>query len=190
MESYKSLRRKTAGTHGLIVGLVLTFMALLIWLSDIEGSRGLQLLNWAVVFASVYISMKTWRDRFCNGFISYKQALGYGVRVMLFAAIVFAVYNVVYYNILEPESLQLSMDIIEEQYYQWGYSEERIQESLELAESLQTPVFQAITSIAGTAFLGLMVSLIVAIFVRRESDPFKTAMHGVQQEEESNLNQE
>ena len=132
--------------------------------------------------------MKNWRDHYCDGIITYSQALGYGVRVMFFASIVFAAYNVVYFNILEPESVEKSLDIVEEQFYSLGYSEERIQDSVAMARSLQTPFFQAFSSILSTTFLGLMVSLIVAVFVRREGDPYQTAMRDIEPDEK-NLNE-
>ena len=183
----RNLRRKTASTHGLIVGAVLIFVALFVWLTRAEGQRGLQLLNWGVIIGSVYVSMKTWRDKYCDGIISYNQALAYGIRVMFFASIIFAVYNVLYFNVLEPESVEQSMDIIEDQFYALGYDEERIQASVEMARSMQTPIFQAITTIVGTSFLGLLVSLVVALFIRREGDPFQTVMRDVHSDNDDNI---
>ncbi len=180
MSINKRLMWKTASTHGLYVGLVLIGFALLVWIADLQPSALLRYMNWAIVFGSVYFSMKTWRDQFMNGYIRYSQALGYGIVVMLFASGVFAFYNVLYMNILDPESIQRSIDILEESYYELGWSEERIEMALELAEGMQTPVFQAVSTIFGTTFLGLLVSLIVAIFIRKEGDPFDHVMEGVQ----------
>lgn len=177
---------KTASTHGLIVGLILIGFALLVWISGIQQSVWLRYINWALVIGSVYYSMKTWRDQYKNGVIKYNQALGYGVTVMLFASFVFALYNVIYMNILDPDSIQRSMDILEESYYELGWDEDRIELALELAGGMQTPMFQAVSTIFGTTFLGLLVSLIVATFIRREGDPFDHAMKGVQ----DNINDE
>lgn len=171
---------KTASTHGLIVGLILIGFALLVWIAGVQQSVWLRYINWAIVIGSVYYSMKTWRDQFMNGVIRYGQALGYGVAVMLFASFVFALYNVVYMNILDPESIQRSMDILEQSYYELGWDEDRIELALELAGGMQTPVFQAVSTIFGTTFLGLLVSLLVATFVKREGDPFDYAMKEVQ----------
>jgi len=171
---------KTASTHGLIVGLILIGFALLVWIAGLQQSAWLRYTNWILVFASVYYSMKTWRDQFLDGFIRYTQALKYGVVVMLFASIVFALYNVIYMNILDPESIQRSMDILEESYYELGWDEDRIELAIELAGGMQTPMFQAVSTVFGTTFLGLLVSLIVATFVRREGDPFDHAMKEVQ----------
>ena len=116
-----------------------------------------------------------------NGIIRYNQALGYGIVVMLFASAVFALYNVVYMNVLDPDSIQRSLDLLEESYYELGWTEERIELALELAAGMQTPIFQAVSTIFGTTFLGLLVSLIVAIFIRREGDPFDHVMKDVQE---------
>ncbi len=180
MDTNKSLMWKTASTYGLIVGAVLVLMALLIWLAQIEQSVGVTFVNWLVVTIAVYMSMKTWRDRFMQGIIKYNQALGFGVAVMFFASIIFAVYNVIYMNYLEPETIEKSLDFIEESYYNMGQSEEFIEEAMVTAAKLQTPFWQALSAIFGTTLLGLVISLIVAIFIRKEGDPFKTAMRSVE----------
>jgi len=41
---------------------------------------------------------------------------------------------------------------------------------------MQTPVWQVITTVIGTTFAGLILSLIVALFIKKEKDPFQTAM--------------
>ena len=51
----RGLRRKTAGTHGLIVGVVLIFVALLVWLAKAEGKPGLQLINWLVIILLLFM---------------------------------------------------------------------------------------------------------------------------------------
>lgn len=182
MTNYKSLRRKVASTHGLVVGIVLIVMALLVWVADMQQAFWMKYLNWAVVIGSVYYSMKTWRDQHLGGSISYSQALGYGVLVMFFASILFGFYNIIYINYLDPESIQRSMDFLEETYYAQGRSEEQIEMLLEVASGMQTPFIQAISTIFGTTFLGLLISLIVALFIRKDGDPFQEAMKGVSEQ--------
>ncbi len=179
MSDEKKLMWKTASTHGLIVGAILIVMALLVWVAGIQQAVWLRYMNWTLVIGSVYYSMKNWRDQYLGGFIRYRQALGYGVAVMFFASIVFGFYNIVYINYLDPESLQRSLDFVEQTYYERGMAEEQIELAMELAERMQTPFFQAISTMFGTTFLGLLISLIVALFIRKEGDPFQQVMKNV-----------
>jgi len=179
MENKRTLLWKTAASHGLVVGMLLVFIAIIIWIGDVGATGGMRILNWFVVIGSIYYSMKIWRDKFNGGIIKFSQALGFGVAVMFLASIVFGFYNIIYMNYLEPNSVVESMDLLEETYYEMGFSEEKVALAMETAGALQTPLFQAFSTVFGTTFLGFIVSLIVALFVRREGDPFQDAMKNV-----------
>ena len=185
MENNRTLLWKTAASHGLVVGMLLVLVAIIIWVGKGGASGGMRILNWFVIIGSIYYSMKIWRDKFNNGIIKYSQALGYGVAVMFLASIVFGFYNIIYMNYLDPNTVAESMDLLEETYYEMGFSEERVELAMEMAGTLQTPLFQAFSTVFGTTFMGFLVSLIVALFVRREGDPFQDAMKNVPEQTDS-----
>lgn len=180
---------RTAAKHGLIVGVLLSLLAFVSWIGDLESSVWMRYANWIVIIASVYYAMKTWRDQFMDGLIRYGQAFKYGLVVMFLASVVYGFYNIIYINFLDPDYIMRSMTLLEESYEQMGFSEERTEMMLEMALTMQTPMFQAFSTIIGTTFLGLIISLIVAMFVRREGDPFQEAMKKVDQKDHK-LNEE
>ena len=184
MNTNRALFWKTAASHGLIVGALLVMVALIVWMGNMEESRAMRYLNWFVIIGSIYYTMKIWRDKFNGGVIKYGKALGYGVAVMFLASILFGFYNIIYMNYLDPDIIAKSMDMLEESYYHMGFSEERIELAMDMAIALQTPVFQGFSAILGTTFMGFLVSLIVALFVRREGDPFSEAMKNVPEKSE------
>jgi len=184
MNEHRKLQWKTAMNHGLLIGLVLIIMALLVWFASLEQASWLRLINWAIYVGAIYLSTKNWRDQYNGGVIKYNQALGHGVLVMFFASLVFALYTVIYANFLDPESITRALDMLEENYYNKGFTEAQIEQFLDLAGRMQTPVIQAISSIFGTTFIGFLVSLIVSFFVKREGDPFNSAMKNIQEAEE------
>jgi len=98
---------------------------------------------------------------------------------MFFASIIYSFYHMVFLNWISPETVEASLEVIEETYYNMGLSDDRIEQTMVLARKLQTPVWQVITSIAGTTFTGFIISLIVAIFIKREGDPFQSTMKGI-----------
>lgn len=179
MGSAKSIFWKSAASHGLIVGLILIILAVITWVGDLEESRAIGWANMLISVGAIYYTMKHWRDHHKEGVISYGQALGYGVAVMFMASIVFGFYNVIYLNYLNPEAVAKSLDLVEESYYQMGFSEDKTEMLMEMAQTLQTPFFHAFSVILGFTFRGLLISLITALFVKKEGDPFQTAMKDV-----------
>jgi len=176
---------KTAASHGLVIGMILSLIAIIIWVGNSGASGGMRILNWFLVIGSIYYSMKIWRDKFNGGVIKYSQALGFGVAVMFLASIVFGFYNIIYMNYLDPDSVAESMDLLEETYYEMGFSEQKVELAMETAEAMQTPLFQAFSTVFGTTFMGFIMSLIVALFIRKEGDPFQEAMKNVPEQTNS-----
>ena len=179
MEQTKSQRIKVAMNHGLVVGLILSTMSALVWIAKVEASGLFQYLNWAVMIGSVYYSIKTWRDQYCEGYIRYSQALGFGVRVMFFASIIYGFYNMIFLSWMSPESLDQTLAVIEEGYYEMGFTDAQIEQFMSMAGKMRTPGWQAFSAIIGTTFVGFLISLIVSIFVKKEGDPFQSAMEHV-----------
>ena len=166
--------------HGLIVGLILVGLAFIIYLLKIKAGGLFQYLNWAVIIAAVYYSMKAWRDQYCGGYITYAKALGYGIRVMFFASIVYGFYSMLYMTWINPDAMEETLSAVEEGYYVMGFDDQQIEQLMEFAERMRAPGWQVFTSVLGMTFTGLIISLIVAIFVKREGDPFQSAMGQVQ----------
>lgn len=182
MEQTKSQRIKIYMNHGLIIGLILVTMEVLVWLTNINGSGIYQLIHWAVLIGAIYKSMKIWRDEYNGGFIRYGQALGFGIRIMFFASIIFGFYNMIFFSLIDPAALEKSLVAVEEGYYSMGFNDDQIEQLMIMAEELQTPVWQVISTVIGTTFLGLILSLIVSIFIKKEGDPFRSTMDRIQDE--------
>ena len=176
MEQSKSLRIKVSMNHGLVIGLILIVFAFLITQVSTGTNSLLQLVHWAAIIGAVYYSIKIWRDSYCDGYISYREALGFGFRTMFFASIIYGFYSMIYMNWINPEVLEEAMSATEEAYYLLGFSDDKIEQSMELVRKMQTPGWQVFTTVVGTTVTGIIISLIVAFFVKKEKDPFQTAM--------------
>lgn len=188
MEQSRSLRVKTSMSHGLVIGAILIVFALLTNLAGEGAGSLIRLLHWAVIIAAIYYSGKTWRDQFCDGSISYSRALGFGVMTMFFASIIYGFYTMVYMNWIRPEAVDEALMVIEESYFEMGFSDDQIEMFMDAATRLQTPVWQMITTILGTTFSGFIISLIVSFFIKRDKDPFQSAMRGLEEKESTDNN--
>ncbi len=169
--------------HGLVIGLILVVFAFLISIVKLGSGNLLPLLHWAVIIAAVYYSIKTWRDNYNEGYISYGQALGFGFRTMFFASVIYGFYSMLYMTWINPGSVNEALTAVEEGYFQLGFTDEQIEQYMEIAQKMQTPGWQMFTTILGTTFTGFIISLIVSLFVRKDEDPFRSAMSGIKEED-------
>jgi len=167
---------KPAMTYGVIIALVMIILSVLAWILGEEGALWLSFINWIAYFGILYYCLKNWRDKYKGGYITYGMAFKSGVIFMFFASIIFAFYNLIYMTWIDPQYMDRLMDVAEETYYNQGMSDEQIDLALSMFSKMKSPGVQFFSVIFGTTLIGVVISLIVSIFVKREGDPFRQAM--------------
>jgi drug/metabolite transporter (DMT)-like permease len=167
---------RPAMTYGLIIALVIIIFAVLQWIMNLQQSKMMNWLSIGSYFAALYFCLKNWRDQYNGGYIRYGQSLNAGILFMFFASVIYAFYFVIYVKWLDPTYISRYLDTIEEMYYKQDIAEEQITQVMSLLAKLQGPGMQFFWGIVGTTFTGVILSLIVSIFIRKEGDPYKQAM--------------
>ena len=171
---------KPAMTYGLFIAAILILLELLIWILRVDKSFFTSLLGWAVTFSVLYISLISWRNKYMGGFVRYGQAFKTGILFMFFASIIVAFYTVIYLKWLDPGAIDQQIGMLEEQFYKQGYGETEMSTTMDLMIRMKSPGFQFFSGILGGTIAGVIWSLIAAIFVKKENDPFQDAMRGVE----------
>jgi NhaP-type Na+/H+ or K+/H+ antiporter len=103
-----------------------------------------------------------------GGTLTYGQAVGSGVLTMVFASVISGIYTYLLYSVIDP-SLQEQMRIFtEEQIIQQGrVPEEQLEMAVNMASKFQTPLMMLVMSVFGGALVGVVISLITSIFVKK-----------------------
>jgi hypothetical protein len=103
-----------------------------------------------------------------GGTLTYGQAVGVGVLTMVFASLISGIYTYLLYAVIDP-SLQEQLRIFtEEQIIQQGkVPEEQLEMAVNMAAKFQTPPIMFAMAVVGGAFIGTIISLITAIFIKK-----------------------
>lgn len=126
-----------------------------------------------IALSFVFFGVKSYRDQLPNQEISFFRALGTGLLIVLFPAIIFGLFNVFYITYLNPD--------FTEQYYAAAISDmsaeysgielsNKIREAEEMKEMASSGIFTFILMTLTVLILGLIVSLITAITLRRSGN--------------------
>jgi drug/metabolite transporter (DMT)-like permease len=183
MDSNRVPILKPAMTYGLIIALVIIILAISVWILNIESQGWVQWISWVAYFVVLYFCLKNWRDQYHGGYIRYGQALSAGILFMFFASIIYGLYYIIYLKWIDPTFLERLLDRVEEDYYTRGFTEEQVAPFMDFMVKLRGPGMQFFSAIFGTTFIGVILSLIVSIFIRKEGDPFKQAMSEIENSE-------
>ena len=123
-----------------------------------------------IALAFVFFGVKSYRNRECEGRISFFKALFVGLLITLFPSVMFGIYNVVYVEYLDPGFMQNYQDGMIEQLKSEFSGDElaaKITETKQMGELFAKPLFN-FALMAITVFLpGVIISVITAVTLRK-----------------------
>lgn len=181
----KSTFWKSAMVYGLYLALVLTLFSVILYVSGLILNTKVGYVSIVLTIAGIVIAQINYRNRELNGVISYGQAVGFGVAIMLFAGIVTALYTIVLYTFIDPSLIDQMKAVQEEAMLGKGMSEDQIEAAMSMTSKMMTPAWMSIMGLFGSVFSGTIVSLLTSIFVKKQpnEDAFDEAMEDVKTEE-------
>ncbi len=158
-------------TNGLILALVGIIWTMGLYFLDLTFNTTLGYIFLVIQIVILFFLVKSYRDNYLHGYMTYGQAMGSGVIIVLYSAIIMSVFTYILYAIIDPELTTKKLAFMEEMMLKRGAPEASIEPFMKMQEKVQKPVIQALGSIFGTMFIGTIMCLLVGIFVRKEGNP-------------------
>lgn len=169
--------RPLAMRYGLIGGLVSIIIGLVLQLTGVSnpleqysaGNIIAGLLSWGIIAAAVYMTIKQHRDEDLNGWISMGKGFGIGMLVILIIAVLQSAWSVIYMEVINPTLMEEIMDNAMEKALEEGkMTEEQMEASQGMMGFFASSWFVAVSSLVATLLMGLIVSLLMALFLKKE----------------------
>lgn len=157
--------------NGLILGLIGVVYSLVLWFLDLTFNKNISYIFLLVQIVILFFLVKSYRDNYMYGAITYGQALGAGVVIFLYATIISSIFGALLYTVIDPNLLQKGLAATEQMYINKGFSQEQADAALKIAGKLMKPAIMIPIGLVTSMFYGLIMSLIVAAFVRKEGNP-------------------
>jgi hypothetical protein len=132
---------KASLSSGLILGLIIVVYILIIYYLDLMFNVYQGYILYLIQILSLFILIKTYRENYKNGFLTYGQAVSSGIVISLYAAIIYA-----------------------------GVPQNFIDSGLKMQKKFLQPKIFAPVKLISNFLGGTIISLIVAIFIRREGN--------------------
>jgi len=158
-------------TNGLIMGLIGVVFSLLMYFLDLTTNKWVGYTLYVIEIIVLYFLLKSYRDNYMHGMITYGQAVGAGVVIFVYCAIIMAVFTYILYAIIDPGLIDKLLAMSEEASMKRGLTQEQIDLGMKFTRKIMTAPVLTIFSIFGIMFVGTILSLIDAAFVRKEGNP-------------------
>jgi hypothetical protein len=158
-------------TNGLILALVGIMYSLVMYFLDLTFNKTQSYISIIIQIVLIYFLLKSYRDNFMHGQITYSQSLGAGMIIFLYSSLVVAVYTYLLYTVIDSGLMAKQLAFQEAEMVKRGIPQASIDAGMAIQAKILKPAIIAPLSILGNMFWGLIVSLIISIFIRKEGNP-------------------
>jgi hypothetical protein len=170
MEQKRSIWKETFN-YGIILGLITVGLSVLTYMFDLMFKTW---VIWPVLLIGVlvlFLLLRSYRDHYNNGYISYGRSVGAGVIIYIYAAVITAIFTYVLYAFIDPGLVDKSLAVAEERLINKGVPDAAIDKAMEMQAKMMKPWFTALMGIINSIFYGLVLSLIVSLFIMKKGNP-------------------
>ncbi len=138
MEKKGSVWQATLNS-GLILGLALVIYTLLLYFFDQTLNKTLGYVSILIIIIGLILGIKSFRDDFRGGVMSYGQGIGAGTIIGLYAGIIMAIFTFLLYKVIDPDLIGKLLTFTEETYLESGrMPEEMIDQMMERQKKFMT----------------------------------------------------
>ncbi len=158
-------------TNGLILALVGISYSLVMYFLDLTFNKTQGYIFMLIQLGMLFLLLKTYRDNFMHGQITYGQSVGAGVIICLYYSVVMAVFTYVLYTVIDPGLVSKQLAFYEQAMVEKGAPQAAIDAGMAMTAKIMKPAIMAPLSIFGGMMWGTVLSLIVSIFIKKEGNP-------------------
>ena len=179
--------KRTVLIFGLISGLIVTAMMIYVVIlcynnPDFEGNMVIGYLTMIIAFAFIFVGIKNYRDKQLGGYISFGKAFKVGFLIALVASTMYVVTWLISYYCFVPDFLdKYTLHVLKEARADGATQAEIAEKTAEMAKyakMYETPVGVVLLTYAEILPVGLLVTLISALILKRKPTGLTTAEAG------------
>lgn len=171
MESEVKSPGKFALNYGIILGLVLVIIIAVMYVTNmlLEGVQWPMVIYY-VLFPVFLIYAISQFKKANNGILSLIDALKVGIVTAIISALVYGVFSLVLYYVVDPDLNAKVLEATREKLYENPrMTEEAVETTMEMAEKFSGPIVGVAIWTALSAILGLIYSLIGGLVMKKEA---------------------
>ncbi|QJW88402.1 DUF4199 domain-containing protein [Spirosoma taeanense] len=158
---------------GLILGVAQILFSTFLFLTDGIGNASLGYVSYALSIAGIVLVMRDFRT-LNGGYMSYGQGLSLGTLTAAVSGFLSSLFSVFYMTVIDTGVMGRVIEKTREQLEDRGVPDDQIDQQMQVVQMFQSPGLLFVFGIIGAAIGGLIFSLIIAAFMRRNrATPFE-----------------
>jgi len=171
MEKKPSLFMVCLG-YGVIIALAIIVLSLILFLLNLDQNKPLQFLSYLLLLAGIVFSQINYRNKYQLGYIEYGKAFTVGMLTSLVLAVIMGIYTYIFFKYINPGAMEEIMVMQEQNMMDMGMTDMEIEQGMAVAQRFQSVGMYTFFAILGNFIIGSVLSLITAIFIKKEDTSF------------------
>lgn len=162
---------KFAVNYGIILGLILVVIYALMYATNmlVEGVQWPMVIYY-IIFPTYIIYAISQYKKINNNFLTVSDALKVGVAAAVISGLVYAVFSIILFYVIDTELMDKMMEATREKLYENpNMTSEMVETSMSMMEQFSGPLFGSAIWIALSALFGLIYSFIAGMVMKKES---------------------
>ncbi|MDO9260910.1 MAG: DUF4199 domain-containing protein [Flavobacteriaceae bacterium] len=173
MENQKSQTQQLILNYGLILGFLSIIFSVIRYAmgKHLEQDWTVSVFSFITMFAVIGYGIYLFKQA-NEGFLSIGEGLKIGVGIALVGGILSIIYTLIFVTYIEPDFANQLLIIQQEQILEKypDFTDEQLEAAANMTKKFTTPGAMAGFAIMGSLFFGLIVSLIVALFLKKSKE--------------------
>jgi hypothetical protein len=165
---------KSLAAHAFVYSLIpagaMIVYVVLLYLFNEYLNRWLSAISYIFLIAGMVYGTLQYRRQYLNDIMPYSKSFLSCFYIGLFSLIILSIFSFILYTVIDPGIVQQMKDMAREQLL--AKSPNMTDEQLEAASSMQekfmSPAMLSVFSILGGTLVSLIISLILALFLKKE----------------------
>lgn len=158
--------------YGVIISLAIIVLSLILFLLNLDQNKPLQFLSYAILIGGIILSQINFRNKYSGGYIEYGKAFLVGMLSSLFLSVIMGIYTWIFFKYIDPGAMEEVMLQTEQQMLDRGMTDMEIEQGMAMASKFQSVGMFTFFAVFGNFVVGIIISLITAIFVKKENVNF------------------
>jgi hypothetical protein len=158
--------------YGVIIALAVIVFSLILFLLNFAKDSALQYLTYLILLGGLFLAQTNYRNKYMGGYIDYGKAFMVGLLTSVFLSIIMGIYTFIFFKYIDPGAMDEILSSAEQKMMDKGMTEMEIEQGMAMVRKFQSVGLMTFFAVAGNIFFGAILSLITAIFVKRESTDF------------------
>ncbi len=133
-----------------------------------------QHFQWIGLIAMIvvlWLGIKAVREESEHKYLTYGKGVGTGVLISLYSGLMSSVYTYIHYKFVNPEFVDYQLALIRTKWEAVGMSDAQMEQAEKMTRMMMGPGVQACLAPVFVVLFGLIFSLVISAFLKRNPPP-------------------